>query len=103
MRKPRAIIIALVSQLSFSALAAPLQFSFAAPPGWQLHEDSVKEHYYWLAPASDARRRCSIRLGAEGVQTIEDSQSEKSVRFRDVFSGPSQPVIRRSRLRSRSG
>jgi len=103
MLKPLAVIIAVFSQLSLSALAAPLQFSFGAPAGWQLREDSAKERYYWLAPVGNARRRCSVRLGAEGVQTPEDSQSTKSVRFRDAFSGPSPPVIRRSKLRSHSG
>ena len=96
-------IIALVWQLSPTAFAAPLQFSFAAPSGWQLSEDSVREGYYWLAPVGGVRRRCSVRIGAESVQTLEDSQSEKSVRFREAFSGPSPPVIRRSKLRSRSG
>ena len=98
-----AIFTALALQFPLSAFGAPLQFSFDAPPGWTLREDSAKERYYWLAPVGDLPHRCSLRLGAEGVQTLEDSQSEKSVRFREAFSGPSPPVIRRSKLRSRSG
>ena len=97
------VLVFMGLQLLPGALAAPLQFSFGAPSGWTLWEDSAREHYYWLAPAADPRRRCSIRLGAEGVERLEDSQSEKSVRFREILAGPSAPVIRRSKLRSQSG
>ena len=103
MVKPHAVIVALVCQLPLAALAGSLQFSFDAPTGWQIREDSVRKHYYWLARVGNTQRRCSVQLEAEGVPTVEDSQSEKSVRFREFFSGPVQPVIHRSRLRSHSG
>ena len=103
MLKRRAVIVALVCQLPLAALAAPLQFSFAAPTGWQIREDSVREYYYWLARVGDTQRRCSLRVEAEGVQTVEESQTQKSIRFREFLSGPVQPVIHRSKLHSKSG
>ena len=103
MLKHRSIVAALIAFSFAQAHAAASQLSFEAPPGWQLRADAARERYYWLAPARNPQRRCSIRLGAEAVQAPEDSQSAKSVRFREVFSGPGEPIIQRSVLRSKHG
>jgi hypothetical protein len=111
MVKPRVIIIALVSQLSVSAVAAPLQFSFAAPPGWQL--DAARgadatylldpQHTYVMHPVRRPQPRCRVELRAESASTPAAAQSLKAMRTRSGVLDAREDEIHRSELVAESG
>ena len=79
------------------------QISFAPPVGWRLDRDVRMKNCYWLTSLRESGRRCLVSLQSEGVRTLEDSQSGKSVRFRELLAGPNEPTILRAKLRSRTG
>jgi hypothetical protein len=79
------------------------QFSFAAPAGWHLDGDARMKHSYWLTSLRESQRRCLISVQSEGVRTLEETQSAKSIRFREILDSPTNPIIRRAKFRSGTG
>ena len=97
-------LLAQKSTTNISATKAYGQFSFSAPAGWRLDADKrIGKHCYRLTYLRETGRRCLISVQSEGVRTLEDTQSAKSIRFREFLDSPIKPIIRKAKLRSKTG
>jgi hypothetical protein len=58
---------------------------------------------YWLRRSAAKQPRCSLGLGAEDATSLVQAQTAILSRLRSMLAGPTEPKIRRTTIRSRSG
>lgn len=77
------------------------EFSFSAPVGWQLQKFDGK--HYWLQQSGRYEPRCSIGVRAENGRSLVGGHDATLMRLHSIIIGPTDPQVRRTELRSRSG
>ena len=98
------LLVGFVAAFQSYAVGAPVQFSFAPPTGWRLEAGvSSTKATYWFRRETQKEPRCSVGVGAEEATTLANAQDFNLSRLRSTLTGPSEPKIHRSTLRSNSG
>jgi hypothetical protein len=77
------------------------EFSFTAPSGWQL--EKFDEKHYWLRQFGRREPRCSIGVRAENGRSLVSGHDATLTRLHSIIIGPTEPLVHRTELRSRSG